>query len=235
MEPRAVMRFVTLKGLKGKAIQAELESVSGMDACKLYMVKKRRLRFLQGRTTLFDDPRSGRPLTQDLAEAVRSMLAERLFTSCRILCRHFRIAKTICLWIFHDKLELQQFHLRWVPHARSSNQKSERVTDSSPLLEVLEEPQRTDFERMITGDESWFFLSDSHHSAWATLRDELPETVTQKTDTGKCRISIFYSVNGIHTLSDMLKGSTYDTAFFCDQVVPSLVHGIPSHGRRKTL
>jgi hypothetical protein len=46
MEPGAVIRFFTLKGLKAKAIQAELEPVYGTDVCKLSMVKKWRLRFL---------------------------------------------------------------------------------------------------------------------------------------------------------------------------------------------
>jgi hypothetical protein len=221
MEQRVIIRFFTLKGLKAKVIQAELESVYGTNAYKLSMVKKQQLRLLQGRTTLFDDPRSGRCLTQDLAEAIRSMLAEKPFDSCRTLCRHFRIAKTTCLRILRDELMLQKFHLRWVSHVLSSNQKSERVTYSSLLLEVLEEAQRTGFERIITGDESWFFLSYPHNSAWTTSRDELPEKVSQKIDIEKCLISIFSSVNGIHTLLDVPKWSTYNTAFFYNQVVPS--------------
>jgi hypothetical protein len=40
MEERAVIRFSPLKGLKAKAIQAELESMYGKDACRLFMVKK---------------------------------------------------------------------------------------------------------------------------------------------------------------------------------------------------
>jgi hypothetical protein len=40
MEQRAVIRFLTHKGLKAKAIQAELKSMYGTDACKLSMVKK---------------------------------------------------------------------------------------------------------------------------------------------------------------------------------------------------
>jgi transposase len=125
------------QGLKAKAIQAELECGYGTDACKLSMVKKWRLRFLQGRTTLFDDLRSGRPLTQDLAEAVRSMLAKRPFTLCKVLSRHFRIAETTCLWILHDELGLQKFHLRRVSPALSSNQESDgsliRVSSSRSL------------------------------------------------------------------------------------------------------
>jgi hypothetical protein len=112
MEQTAVIRCFTLKGLKARAIPAELESVYGTDACKLSMVKKWRLRFLQGRTTLLDDPRSEQLLTQDLVEAVRSMLSGNPFISCRVLCRHLRIAKTTCLRILHDELGLQKFHFR---------------------------------------------------------------------------------------------------------------------------
>jgi hypothetical protein len=103
----------------------------------------------------------------------------------------------------------------------SSNQSSERVTYSSILLEVLEEAQGIGVERVITGDESLFFLSYPHDSAWATSRDELSERMSHKIDTEKCLISIFWSVNGIHTLIDVSKGSTDNRTFFCDQVIPS--------------
>jgi hypothetical protein len=41
-----------------------------------------------------------------------------------VLCHDFRIEKTTCLRILHDKLELTKLHLRWVPHALSVNQRS---------------------------------------------------------------------------------------------------------------
>jgi hypothetical protein len=146
MEQRAVIRFFVLTGLKAKAIQAELESVHGTDVCKLCTMKKWHLRFLQGRTTLVDDPRSGGSLANDRAEAFRCALAEKPFTSCKGLGRHFRIAKTTCLRMLHDELGLQKVHLRWVPDAPSSNRQSACVTYSSLLLEVLEDGQRTGFE-----------------------------------------------------------------------------------------
>jgi histone-lysine N-methyltransferase SETMAR len=235
MEQRAVIRFLSLKGLKARDIQAELQSVYGPEACQLTAVKKWRTRFMQGRTDLFDDPRSGRPLTHDLAEAISSMLGERPFSSCKVLSRHFRIAKATCLRILHDKLGLKKFHLRWVPHSISSNQKSERVSYSNLLLAALEESRQTGFERLITGDESWFYISYPHESVWAASREDVPERLRQKIDTEKCLISILWSVNGIHSLLDIPKGMTYNTAFLCDTVIPSLIADITSRGRRKTL
>jgi transposase len=66
MEQRAVIHFFTPKSLKAKAIHAELESVYECEALTLPTVKKWRRRFQEGRRDLFDDSRSGRPLTYDL-------------------------------------------------------------------------------------------------------------------------------------------------------------------------
>jgi hypothetical protein len=94
---------------------------------------------------------------------------------------------------------------------------------------------RTVFQRIITRDECWFFSYYPHHSTWAAFPDELPERVTQKIDTGTRPISMLWSVNKIHSLIDLPKGNTYNTAVFCDHVVPSAVQGVIFHARRKTL
>jgi hypothetical protein len=81
MEQRTVIHFFALKWLKVRAIHTELESVDGPEALTLLTMKKRRRRFHQGRTDLFDDPRSGNPLTNGLARAIESMLEEKPFSS----------------------------------------------------------------------------------------------------------------------------------------------------------
>jgi hypothetical protein len=53
------------------------------------------------------------------------MFQERPFSSRTVLCRHFQIGKGMCLRALNDKLGLEKFHLRWVPHALSINQESE--------------------------------------------------------------------------------------------------------------
>jgi transposase len=172
-----VIRFFTLKGLKARTIQLELVSVYGLDALALSTMKKWRRCFQQGRTDLFDDPRSGRPLMHDLGEIIRSVLEERSFTSYKVLCRHFRVDKAMCLRILHDTLDLKKFHLRWVPHALSSNQKNERVSDSRLLLVALEQNKATLFQGVITGDESWFFLYYPRDSMWDSSQDDLPDKI----------------------------------------------------------
>jgi transposase len=154
MEQRAVVRFLTLKGLKSGQIVAELKTVYGPDALALATVKKWSKRFREGRTDLSDNPRSRRPLTHDLAEVIRSVLRERPFTSCKVLCRYFRITQATRLHILHNDLGLKKCQLRWVPHTLDQNSKNERVCYSRPLLETQEQAKQDSFRGVITGNES---------------------------------------------------------------------------------
>jgi transposase len=66
-EQRAVIRFLRLKGFRASAIAAEFKSVYETEALALSTVKTWRKRLSEGRASLYDDPRCGRPLTNDLA------------------------------------------------------------------------------------------------------------------------------------------------------------------------
>jgi hypothetical protein len=66
------------------------------------------------------------------------------------------------------------------------------------------------FQRIITGDEPWFFFDRPNDSISAASRDELPQRTKQKIDTEKCLVSILWSVSRIHSFLDVPKGTTYN-------------------------
>jgi hypothetical protein len=235
MEERPVLGFLTLKGLNPQQIHSELESVSHEDAFAMLTICKWHTRFRDGRTELSDDPKSGGPRRSDLAEAISSMLEERPFLACKLLARHFRIAKATCLRILREDLALQQFSLRWVPQRLDSTQKQNRVTFSRALLEVLRREQQNNFDHVITGDESWFFIDYPNESVWAGSRDEVPIRIKQTIDTEMCLISVLWSANGIHSLIDIPKGESFNSLFFCSVIVLSLVEDVCSGSRRRSL
>jgi hypothetical protein len=88
-----------------------------------------------------------------LRQQLDFILEEEPSSSCNVLCCHFRIGKSTCLPILHDKLGLKNFHLRQVPYAPLISQKSERVSYSKLLLLALMEQEANSFQRIITGDE----------------------------------------------------------------------------------
>jgi transposase len=153
MEQRAIIRFLTRKSLPASAIAPELKPVSETEALTLSTVKKWRKRFAERRILRYDDPRCGRPHTNDLVEAISSMLKERPDLSCNVLCPHFCITKGTCLRILHDTFGMKKLHLRWVPHALDTNQRAERVILSHGILSVFQSVCSTGLQNVITGDE----------------------------------------------------------------------------------
>jgi hypothetical protein len=153
MEQQAVIPFLILKRLRGSAIAAKVESVYETEAITVSTVKKRRKRFVEGRTSLYDDPSGRRNVTNDLSEAISSVVKESPCLSCKVLCQHFRIAKRTCLRILHDTLGMKKSHLRRVPHALYTNRKAERVTLLYGILLALQNIRFTGFQSVTTGDE----------------------------------------------------------------------------------
>jgi hypothetical protein len=235
MEQRAVVRFLTLKTLSARAIRTELEAVYGHEALSLAAVKKWRKRFLNGRVSLDDDPRSGRPPVSDLAESVRTLLEETPFISCKRMCSKLRIAKTTCLRVLHDQLGFRKCYFRWIPHALSENQVQCRITFSEELLQVLHHARETNFDNLLTGDESWFYYEYPHDSAWAASRATLPTRTARKIGSKKCLISIIWSTSGIHSLLVLPAGVRYDAEFFCASVLSDVEKNLCQGSRRKTL
>jgi hypothetical protein len=91
------------------------------------------------------------------------------------------------------------------------------------------------FEHFITGDESWLFLHDPNESIWAESRDEFPVRVKQMIDAQKCLISVLWSVNGIHSLFDVPRGESCNSAFYCHVVVSTLIEDICSRSHPRSL
>jgi hypothetical protein len=147
---------------------------------------------------------------------------------------HFGIGKATCLRILHDVLRREQFALGSVPYSVEGNQKAERMTFSHRLLEILKKDKEKDFRNGLAGNESWFYFEYLHHSAWAISRDEMSEIIKHKIDTEKCLVSIIWSVNGIHSVLGLPKGTTHNSAFFCDWIMPDLVENFCAQDRRKT-
>jgi hypothetical protein len=90
--------------------------------------------------------------------------------------------------------------------------------------------------------------SRQHHSGWVLAlhlvsrwfgldgtRDQPPQSIKQKTNTENCLVWSLWSVNGIHSLLDVSKGTTYNTACFTDRVMPSLIENVRSRTRRMSL
>jgi hypothetical protein len=159
LEKRAMIRYLTLESLSVPEIAIELESVHGTDALKCLMVSKWRLSFHDGSDDLFDLVRSGKPSRSDLAAPIQLLLQQFPVILCKVLGCKLKMGKATCLRMLHNDLHLEKFNLGYVPHSLAAGQKRSRVELSRGLLQILEQDQQYEFEYILIGDESWFFLN----------------------------------------------------------------------------
>jgi hypothetical protein len=233
MEQPAVVRFLILKRLSARDITAELVGVYGHAALSLSAVKKWRKRFVNGRITLEDDPRSGRPPRSDLCESLRALIDEGPFIACKRMYQKRMIPKTTCLRVLHEDLGFRKRYLRCDPHSMTWSEAQCWVTFFEELLEVVRHAKETNFEHLLTGDESWFYYQDLHDSAWAPSRVTLPTRTSKKIQTKSCLVSIIWSTFGIHSLPALPAGVRYDAEFFCAYVLPDMERNLCDGKHRK--
>jgi hypothetical protein len=205
------------------------------EALCLCTVYKWHERFMQGRTELFDNPRSKRPLQNDLADALRVMIQEflLLFANVFVLTsdsqRVFACASYTMFSVWKSSIYDRSRTLSTTPKRPNA------CHFPRTFWEFSKKNQKKGFAQIITGDESWLYFDYLHQSVLVSSRDDVPERIKSKIDTEKCLILVIWSVNGIHSLLDVPKGTTYNSIFFCDVVVSDLLENVCTHSRRQTL
>ena len=151
-EYREVIRFCVLLGKENKDILAELSQAYGENAPSESTVLRLAREFSQGRTSIADMPRSGRPRIEGLPEQISALLLEQPFAST------WDIADELCIsqMTAYNVLvrDLHKFVSSWVPHELSERNKADRIELSKGLLAELRTGDIQDI--IIMGDESWF-------------------------------------------------------------------------------
>jgi hypothetical protein len=152
-----------------------------------------------------------------------------------MICKKLALNKTTCLRVLHEDLGLRKLNLTWVPYKLSDSQMENRVYVSKELLGLLDKIPENKWNKILTGDESWFFYESPHKAAWAASRDELPNNPNRNFHQKKVLISIIWSVNGIVSLLALESGSRYNSTYFCDVQFPDMEAFLLSGTRKKTL
>jgi hypothetical protein len=71
-----------------------------------------------------------------------------------------------------------------------------RIELSREFLQILEQDQQYEFEHILTGDESWFFLEYFHHLCWTANPDDVPEIPKQKLNPKSDSFRLFEVAQG---------------------------------------
>jgi hypothetical protein len=80
----------------------------------------------QGQEDFHHEPRMGRPSAENLPTKIQELLDENPFKSVQSMAEILQVSHSPVLKHFHEDLQFQSFHLRWVPYLLTPELREQR-------------------------------------------------------------------------------------------------------------
>jgi histone-lysine N-methyltransferase SETMAR len=236
-EHRAVIKFLTAEGSNAKEIHNRLVVVYGNESPVYSTVAKWNAEFRRGRTSLKDDPRSGRPVevvTEDLCAAVETtVMADRRLKIREIVAAH-GISKGSVHLILHERLGLSKVCARWVPRFLTPIHRSDRVDISRENLDRIRADTNNFYSRCVTGDETWLYHFDPESKQesmqWKHAQSPTPTKFRTQASAGKVMATIFWDAQGVIHMDYLPHKTTITGQYYADLLL-RLRHSIKEKRR----
>jgi len=171
-DQRAYIKIETLRGKTPREIHSSLMELCGVETVDRSTISRWAQRYREGRLSIEDDPKSGRPRTSTDDQSVERVLQiledERRMTGEEIA--HFAgISRASAYRILIERLHKRLTAARWVPHDLSEEQKCRSVEIAQQLLHRFREEENEFLQKLVAIDETW-------------IRDFEPELKSQSSE-----------------------------------------------------
>ena len=177
--------------------------------------------FDNGRENVIDSPRSGRPKLCEKIDEFKEVIDEYPFASCRYVAHIVNIDKNTVKRILTEDLRMKKLCCHWVPHDLSEIQKAHRVQQSKELLAILQSLSAQQRIKVITADESWFFLWYGSDGFWSCGKKK-PENALHTIGDEKVMFFTSFSIKGIVYVNVLPPDETFTGEYFANNILPHL-------------
>ena len=223
--------FTRMKlGMKATEIHGELKSVYGDSSPSFDTVARWIRYFAEGRDSVEDVERSGRPssiVTTDIIARAEAIVAEHRSITLRFLASELGVSYGSAHTIMHDKLERSKRCCRWVPHMLSDKQCEERVRICRLWLQMFSENGPKRLSDVVTGDECWisyFTMKDkSSNMVWLTDDEPRPEVLKASFRSRKRMFTIFFNTQGVVAVDILPEKSTITAKYYTNVILPQVL------------
>lgn len=224
----ALFRF--LLGKAAPEIHQDLVAIGGSSAPSERSVRRWLESFRDGRRSVEDLPRAGRPIsaiTPEYIRIVEEAVVEDPHVSIEELAQLSGISEGTVHTILHERLGRRKICSRWVPHLLNTAQQAERVELAQSLLNKMRRWGSVGMKCVVTGDETYIHYyqprSRLESMAW-TRHGEPPQTeVRQSTFTRKVLYTFFFNMDGLVAKFLSPEGSTITAKYYAEIVLPGLL------------
>ena len=222
-EYRAVIKFFVLEGLSATEIHTKMVKVLKESAPSFPTVHRWVLEFKRGRTSVEDEPRSGRPksaTTPEIIEQVFDIVCKDPSLTKREIADTIGISDERVLYILHEELHMKKLFGKLVPHSLTIQQKLNRKQISQRNLKRFKQNQTDFVRRFITMDETWIYHHDpklkQERLQWIEAASSAPKQVKSERSAKKIMASIFWDAKGVLLIDYLEKGKTINSEYYCN-------------------
>ena len=157
-DQRSYIKIETLRRKNATEIYNALHVVCGDSVVDHSTVSRWASRFREGRVSIQDDPRSGRPVTatdNTSVVIVSTLLEEDRRKSCEEITHKANMSTASVFRIVTQTLQKRKVAAKWVPHQLSEEQKAARKRVAEELLRRYEAEREQFLNRIVVIDETW--------------------------------------------------------------------------------
>lgn len=213
-EQRANVKFCQKLGKSATETLQLIRQVYGEDALGRSAVFKWHQRFSQGRDSLEDDQRMGRPptvRTERKIEEVATVVRANRSQSVDDIAAAVGVSHGTCHKILTEDLNMSRVTQHRVPRILTQDQRDDRMTICGDLISSADQ-DRTFLNRIITGDETWCFLYDPQlkrqSATWKSPVSPKRKIPRQDRSKGKVMLELFFDSLGIVHMEFIPQGAT---------------------------
>lgn len=178
--------------------------------------------FKDGRDTVDDLPRSGRPSTSNTeknVDKIEEMIMENRHLSLREIAQDVNMSHESVRNILVDVLGMRRVAARLVPKDLNFFQKEQRKLIAQDMLDnVNNDP--TFMERIITGDETWVYEFDmqtsQQSSQWNFPNEPKPKRPRQSRSKIKVMLTVFFDCRGVVHSEFLPEGQTVNKEYYLE-------------------
>ena len=221
---RAQLRFPPTE------IHADLLKVYEKGALKYATVCKWVRCFNDGRESIENDPRVGRPvsvLTEKNIAAVKTLIEEDTHYTMQEIEELSGIHSSSVLKILRERLGLRKICTRWEPHLLTDEQKQSRTRLASQVIEKYDKCDLCHLEEIVTGDETWIYHfqpdSKAKNKVWVSSEGDRPVIAHRCKTSNRMLYAILFDSKGPVLQIPVPKGSSVTWKFYKESVLTQLV------------
>lgn len=157
-EVRSVIRFLNAQKVKPIEIYRQIKNVYGDNVMNESSVRNWCIMFNQGRTSVHDEDRSGRPslVTEELKGKVEEKIQEtRRFTLSTLHESFPQISRSLLHEVVTEHLGYKKMCALWVPKTLTEAHKANRMGAALEFLTAYDKDGDKFLDRIVTADETW--------------------------------------------------------------------------------